>query len=70
MHKIIRLVQVYVLYVSCHNNLFPRQQTFTFIDGEKQEETGFCIIGRVNEYSRGLGLQFDENGYVKAMSDQ
>ncbi|MDE7269833.1 MAG: CapA family protein [Acetatifactor sp.] len=73
------------------------QQTFTFIDGEKQEETEFCIIpcsitsdpsrndyrptpaegdealriiGRVNEYSQGLGLQFDENGYVKAMSDQ
>ncbi|MDE7113475.1 MAG: hypothetical protein K2O57_04740 [Acetatifactor sp.] len=46
------------------------QQIFTFIDGEKQEETGFCLIGRVNEYSQGLGLQFDENGYVKAMSDQ
>ena len=68
------------------------QQTFTFIDGEKQEETEFriipCfvtsdlsrndyrptpaegdealrIIGRVNEYSEGFGLQFDENGYVK-----
>lgn len=65
------------------------QQTFTFIDGEKQEETEFriipCsitsdpsrndyrptpaegdealrIIGRVNEYSEGFGLQFDENG--------
>ncbi|MDE7251467.1 MAG: CapA family protein [Acetatifactor sp.] len=67
------------------------QQTFTFIDGEKQEETEFriipCsisstssrndyrptpaegdeasrIIGRLNEYSEGFGLQFDENGYV------
>ncbi len=65
------------------------QQTFTFIDGERQEETEFriipCsitsdpsrndyrptpaegdealrIIGRVNEYSEGFGLQFDENG--------
>lgn len=73
------------------------QQTFTFIDGERQEETEFriipCsitsdpsrndyrptpaegdealrIIGRVNEYSRGFGLQFDENGYVAAVSDQ
>ena len=68
------------------------QQTFTFINGERQEETEFriipCfitsdlsrndyrptpaegddalrIIGRVNEYSEGFGLQFDENGYVK-----
>lgn len=67
------------------------QQTFTFVDGEKQEETEFriipCsvsstssrndyrptpaegdeasrIIGRLNEYSEGFGLQFDENGYV------
>ena len=67
------------------------QQTFTFIDGEKQEETEFrmipCfvtsdlsrndyrptpaegdealrIIGRVNEYSEGFGLQFDDSGYV------
>lgn len=67
------------------------QQTFTFVDGEKQEETEFriipCsisstssrndyrptpaegdeasrIIGRLNEYSQGFGLQFDENGYV------
>lgn len=73
------------------------QQTFTFIDGERQEESEFhiipCsitsdssrndyrptpaegdealrIIGRVNEYSRGFGLQFDENGYVKSMSAQ
>lgn len=68
------------------------QQTFTFVDGQRQEETEFrmipCyitsdltrndyrptpaegddalrIIGRVNEYSEGFGLQFDENGYVK-----
>lgn len=68
------------------------QQTFTFIDGVRQEETEFhmipCyitsdlsrndyrptpaegedalrIIGRVNEYSEGFGLQFDENGYVR-----
>lgn len=67
------------------------QQTFTFIDGEKQEDTEFrmipCgitsdrsrndyrptpetgeqaqrIIGRVNEYSAGFGLSFDEDGYV------
>lgn len=67
------------------------QQTFTFIDGEKQEETEFriipCaitsdrsrndyrptpeqgeaaqrIIGRINQYSRGFGLQFDEDGYA------
>ncbi len=67
------------------------QQTFTFVDGQKQEKTEFriipCsvssvtsrndyrptpaegeeasrIIGRVNEYSEGFGLQFDENGYV------
>lgn len=67
------------------------QQTFTFVDREKQEETEFriipCsisstssrndyrptpaegdeasrIIGRLNEYSEGFGLQFDENGYV------
>lgn len=73
------------------------QQTFTFIDGEKQEETEFriipCsitsdlsrndyrptpaegdealrIIDRVNEYSLDFGLQFDEDGYVKVMSDQ
>ncbi len=67
------------------------QQTFTFVEGQKQEETEFriipCsitsdpsrndyrptpsagdeasrIISRVNEYSEGFGLQFDENGYV------
>lgn len=67
------------------------QQTFTFLDGEKQEKTEFriipCsvsstssrndyrptpaegdeasrIIGRLNEYSEGFGLRFDENGYV------
>lgn len=67
------------------------QQTFTFVDGKKQEETEFrvipCsvsstssrndyrptpaegdeasrIISRLNEYSEGFGLQFDENGYV------
>ncbi|MCM1090395.1 MAG: CapA family protein [Butyrivibrio sp.] len=67
------------------------QQTFTFVDGEKQEETEFrvipCsvsststrndyrptpaegdeasrIISRLNEYSEGFGLQFDESGYV------
>lgn len=67
------------------------QQTFTFIDGVKQEETEFhiipCyvtsdlsrndyrptpaqgedalrIIDRVNQYSEGFGLQFDEDGYV------
>ena len=68
------------------------QQTFTFLDGEKQEDAVFriipCaitsdrtrndyrptpeqgeeakrIIGRVNEYSRGFGLEFDDDGYVK-----
>ncbi len=67
------------------------QQTFYFIDGQKQENTDFrmipCsvssvssrndykptpaqgdaaarIIGRVNEYSSGFGVQFDESGYV------
>lgn len=67
------------------------QQTFYFVDGQKQENTDFrmipCsvssvssrndfkptpaqgdealrIIGRVNEYSSGFGVQFDENGYV------
>ncbi len=67
------------------------QQTFTFLDGQKQEETEFhiipCsissdssrndyrptpaegdevkrIIGRINEYSEGFGLQFDDNGSV------
>lgn len=67
------------------------QQTFYFVDGQKQEETEFriipCsvssttsrndyrptpavgeeaqrIIDRVNEYSQGFGVQFDENGYV------
>lgn len=67
------------------------QQTFYFIDGQKQEETEFrmipCsvssvpsrndyrptpvvgeeaqrIIDRVNGYSQGFGVQFDENGYV------
>lgn len=67
------------------------RQTFTFLDGQKQEETEFqiipCsvtsdpsrndyrptpaegdeakrIIGRINEYSGGFGLQFDENGYI------
>ena len=66
------------------------QQTFTFIDGEKQEETQLKVIpcsvssvtdrndykptpaegeeagrilGRLNEYSFDLGLQFDENGF-------
>lgn len=70
------------------------QQTFTFIDGEKQEETQLKVIpcsvssvtnrndykptpaegeearrilGRLNEYSLELGLQFDEDGFpVKA----
>ena len=68
------------------------QQTFTFLNGEKQEDAVFriipCaitsdrtrndyrptpeqgeeakrIIGRVNEYSRGFGLEFDDDGYVK-----
>lgn len=67
------------------------QQTFYFVDGQKQEETEFriipCsissdssrndyrptpavgeeaqrIIDRINEYSQGFGVQFDENGYV------
>lgn len=66
------------------------QQTFTFIDGEKQEETqlrvipcsvssvssrndyrptpaegeeAIRILSKLNEYSLGLGLQFDEDGY-------
>ncbi len=68
------------------------QQTFTFVDGEKQEEAPFriipCsvssvtsrndfkptpaqgeeakrIIGRVNEYSKEFGVQFDESGCRK-----
>ena len=68
------------------------QQTFTFLDGEKQEETEVRIIpcsvssvnhindykptpatgsdaerilGRVNEYSRDLGVQFDSDGYLR-----
>ena len=67
------------------------QQTFYFVDGQKQEESEFriipCsvssdssrndykptpaqgedalrIINRVNEYSSGFGVLFDENGYV------
>lgn len=67
------------------------QQTFTFLDGQKQEETEFhiipCsissdssrndyrptpaegdeakrIIGRINEYGEGFGLQFDDNGFI------
>ena len=67
------------------------QQTFTFIDGEKQEDTVFGVIpcsvssvknrndykptpaegeeaerilGRINKYSEGFGVQFDEDGYV------
>lgn len=66
------------------------QQTFTFVDGVKQEETEFRVIpcsvssvtnrndykptpavgeeaqrilNRINEYSRGFGVEFDENGY-------
>ena len=69
------------------------QQTFVFVDGEKQDETEFrvipCsitsdpsrndyrptpaegdeasrIIDRINEYSTGFGLQFDDNGYLKS----
>ena len=67
------------------------QQTFYFVEGQKQEETELCIIPcsvssvpsrndykptpaegdealriieRVNEYSSGFGVQFDEKGYV------
>ena len=73
------------------------QQTFTFIDGEKQEETQLKVIpcsvssvtnrndykptpaegeeaerilGRLNEYSFGLGLQFDEDGFPITESTQ
>ncbi len=68
------------------------QQTFTFLDGEKQEDREIrvipCsvssvsarndyrptpaeggeaqrIIGRINEYSRDFGLEFDQEGYLK-----
>lgn len=68
------------------------QQTFTFIDGEKQEDQEIrviaCsvssvpernnfqpapaereektrIIGRINEFSREFGVQFDEDGYIQ-----
>ncbi len=67
------------------------QQTFTFVDGEKQEdavlqvipcsissmrdrndyrptpakgEEAQRIIDRINSYSEGFGVKFDENGYV------
>lgn len=66
------------------------QQTFTFVDGIKQNETEFRVIpcsvssvsnrndyrptpasgeaarrilNRINEYSQGFGVEFDENGY-------
>lgn len=71
------------------------QQTFTFIDGEKQEETQLKVIpcsvssissrndykptpaegeeasrilGKLNEYSLDLGLQFDEDGLPAKIS--
>ena len=67
------------------------QQSFTFVDGEKQDDTVLRVIpcsisstrnrndykptpaegeevqrimGRINTYSKGFGLQFDEEGYV------